>query len=50
MSLISRRSLVQCLGGVGRVLFVAFDLGVVHGVEQVFAVPTGDDEFVGASG
>jgi len=38
------------LGGFGRVFFIAFDRGVVLGVEEVFEVPTADEEFVGADG
>ena len=37
-------------GAIGRVFFVAFDGGVVFGVEQVFEVPAADEEFVGAGG
>ena len=35
------------LGRLGRVFFVAFDRGVVLGIEQVFEVPAADEEFVG---
>ena len=38
------------LGRLGREFFVAFDGGVVFGVEQVFEVPTADEEFVGPGG
>ena len=38
------------LGRLGRVFFVAFDGGVVLRIEQVFEVPTADEEFVGPGG
>ena len=38
------------LGRLGRIFFVAFDRGVVLGVEQVFDVPAADEEFVGMGG